>query len=137
MCVVKFFEDALEHLTRIHRVLKIPRGNALLVGVGGSGKQSLTRLATFAAGYKLFTITLARGYGETEFREDLKSLYGMLGGSEPVTFLLTDAQIVDDSFLELINNMLTSGKAISKFTLKPKNDLPVSLNFISTLCDFR
>lgn len=55
------------------------QGHALLVGVGGSGRQSCARLAAFAAGCEVFEITLSRGYGEEEFREDLKSLYNKLG----------------------------------------------------------
>jgi dynein heavy chain len=53
-------------------VLVQPRGNAMLVGVGGSGKQSLTRMACALADSKCFQIELTRGYGLTEFREDLK-----------------------------------------------------------------
>lgn len=63
------------HVCHIHRVLMQPRGNALLVGVGGSGRKSLSRLATYVADQKCFSIEISKGYRIIEFREDLKSLY--------------------------------------------------------------
>jgi dynein heavy chain len=115
-----FFEDALEHLTRIVRTLRLPQvgggggnggwlapqrcipllgrvgaapaaaadalppgstpqGNCLLVGVGGSGKQSLARLAAYISGCEVFQVTLTRGYDEAAFRDDLRKLYQLLG----------------------------------------------------------
>jgi dynein heavy chain len=108
------FQDAMSHCLRIHRIIRMARGNALLVGLGGSGKQSMTRLATYTAGYKVFEITLSRGYGDTEFREDLRTFYtGVV--KAPLSFLFMDCHVVDDGFLEYINNMLTVGMVPALF----------------------
>ncbi|XP_010134250.1 PREDICTED: dynein heavy chain 10, axonemal, partial [Buceros rhinoceros silvestris] len=110
------FDDALEHLIHVHRIIRLDHGHALLIGVGGSGKQSLTRLAAYTAGCEVFEIILSRGYGENNFREDLKNLYQKLGiENKSTVFLFTDAHVADESFLELINNMLTSGMVPALF----------------------
>jgi dynein heavy chain len=116
------FEMALSHLVRIMRCIKNPRGNALLIGIGGSGKQSLTKLATYTCGYTLFELTLSRGYGENEFREELKELYAKLVAG-PVVFLFTDAHVVEEGFLEIINNMLTTGMQPALFANDEKDGM--------------
>ncbi|KAM9330540.1 dynein axonemal heavy chain 6 [Gastrophryne carolinensis] len=111
-----FFQDAIEHVSRIARMIRQERGNALLVGVGGTGKQSLTRLAAHICGYQCFQIELSRGYNYDSFHEDLRKLYKMVGVEDKDTvFLFTDTQIVVEEFLEDINNMLNSGEVPNLF----------------------
>eukprot|EP00762_Andalucia_godoyi_P001076 ANDGO_01965.mRNA.1 Dynein-1-beta heavy chain len=119
-----FFADAISHVTRIARIVRQERGNAVLVGVSGSGKQSLTRLAAAMNDFKCVQIELARNYGLNEFREDLKKLYSIAGvEGKPVVFLLSDNQIVEESFLEDVNNILNSGEVPNLFPADEKEKI--------------
>lgn len=111
-----FFSDAIDHISRILRILRQPRGNAMLVGVGGSGKQSLTRLSCFISGLNCYQIEITRGYNLESFRENLKELMVSTGvNGERTVFLFTDSQIMQETFLEDINSILNSGEVPNLF----------------------
>ena len=103
------------------RIIDLPRGNAMLVGVGGSGKQSLARLASFICGYEVFQISVSSTYGVNEFKENLLSLYRKAGTKgTPIVFLMTDNQIVKEVFLVYINDLLSTGYIADLFTPEDK-----------------
>lgn len=105
------FNDALEHLLRINRLMEMPRGSGLLVGVGGSGKQSLTRLSSYISRCMHFQITLTKQYNRNSLMEDLQALYKSAGHMrKPTTFLFTESEIKDEVFLEFINSVLLTGE---------------------------
>ena len=120
------FDDALFHLLKVTRIINTPSGNAMLVGVGGSGKQSLTKLSSFICQQVFFQISLTKTYGDGQLKEDIKGLYEMAGpGGKSVTFLLTDAEIKSETFLEMINSMLATGEIPGLHSKEDRDLIPL------------
>ena len=136
------FDAAIKHVVRITRVLTTRRGNMLLVGVGGSGKQSLTRLSTFIADYHLFQISVSKSYGTPQLFDDLRELYRIAGLKRPATFIITDNEILQEKFLEYINSFLSTGEIPGLWERDPseKEDvigsvLSIAKKELSTRCE--
>ncbi|KAF2899450.1 hypothetical protein ILUMI_06724 [Ignelater luminosus] len=101
---VVLFKYALEHLSKICRVLSMPSGSALLVGISGSGRQSLTKLATSITGHSFFQPEITKNYGMNEWRDDLK-------------------KIKEEGFLQDIDCLLNSGEVPNIFQIDEKQEI--------------
>jgi len=89
--------------------LRQPSGHALLLGVGGSGRQSLTKLAVYISGHKLIQIEVVKGYNMPKWREDIKKIvYSAIVEAKPITFMFVDTQIINEQMVEDLNCILNS-----------------------------
>lgn len=74
----------------------------MCVGVSGSGKTVLIKLAALAAGCQVFQITLSRNYTEKDFLEEVKSLYlRLVKDNKRIVFLISEDDIIDEGMIGL------------------------------------
>lgn len=122
------FSLACQHITRIARIIDQPCGNALLVGVGGSGKQSLGKLTAFILNQEVFRIVVTSNYSMNDLKLDIQTAFTKSGVQGiPLFFILTDSQIPNDKFLVYINDILSAGYIPDLFA---KDELDEKINKI-------
>lgn len=109
---IVLFRDAIIHISKIYRVINFNRGHCLLVGVGGSGRHSLTRLAAYISDMSSDYLQIRSDFSLRDFRFKLQSMYrhAAFGQKQPKTvFIFSDNDVVDEVFLEDIQNQLNGG----------------------------
>ena len=106
-------KDAIYYKSRVYRIITLKRGNAFLVDVGGSGRYSVTHLSSYLNSMTVFQVQVTKGFGLRNFRDFLKNVYERAGfrgkRNKESVFIFFENDIVQESFLEDVNNMLSSG----------------------------
>ncbi|KAL0221591.1 hypothetical protein RCL1_001445 [Eukaryota sp. TZLM3-RCL] len=110
------FEYCVVHVLRVCRILNQPFGHALLIGVGGSGRQSAAKLAVSICDMELAEVEITRSFGVNDWKDLLKGIMKNCGLREKrMALLLADSKITNESFLEDVNSILNSGEVPNLF----------------------
>jgi dynein heavy chain 1 len=110
------FDEVLEHILRIDRVLRQPMGHLLLVGDSGAGKTVLSKFVSWMNGLNIFQIKAHSRYGLEDFNEDLRGVMRRVGvDGERVCFIFDESNVLSSGFIEAINALLASGEVPGLF----------------------
>ncbi|XP_017137652.1 dynein heavy chain 12, axonemal [Drosophila miranda] len=121
---ITLFTFALQHLNRICRIISIQGASALLIGLGGSGRQSLTKLATNMVQTSFFQPEITKNYGANDWHDDIKVILKEAGGmNKHTTFLITENQIKMELFLQDIDCLLNQGEVPNIFPIDEKQEV--------------
>jgi dynein heavy chain len=106
------FDYFIDHILRVARILRQPRGNVVLIGHGGSGKQSVCQIASFIttlSSDSFDTFTVGSDLNVKKFKEIIKGVIRKAADKKRC-LLLTDNNVGYDFILENINNFLNNGE---------------------------
>ncbi len=107
---IVFFKEAVEHICRACRVLRQPGGHLLLIGLDGTGKNTILELSAFISNCEMMKLNVKKGYSYADFREDLKGVFKVTGIKQRrIVLFIADKDISEELFLEDLDSMLTSG----------------------------
>uniref|UniRef100_H2ZF02 AAA+ ATPase domain-containing protein n=1 Tax=Ciona savignyi TaxID=51511 RepID=H2ZF02_CIOSA len=105
------FQEVLEYMARVDRVISAPGGSLLLAGRTGVGRRTAVSVCAHMHRMTLVTPKVSRSYGLKQFKIDLKAVMQQAGiDGEQVVLLMEDFQLVHHSFLELVNSLLSAGE---------------------------
>lgn len=110
------FDEVLDHILRIDRVLRQPMGHCLLVGDSGAGKTVLSKFVSWMNGLSIFQIKAHSKYSLEDFNEDLRTVMRRVGiDDEKVCFIFDESNALGSGFLEAMNALLASGEVPGLF----------------------
>ncbi|CAL6051371.1 Dynein_heavy chain [Hexamita inflata] len=119
------FKEAIQHYSRMYRVLTQPAGHLLSIGLSGSGRKTLLKLVGNAQSVRaeVEEPTASRTYGLNELMETLKQCYLKSAQGKVVILLLNETSLdAKDVFLEQINSVL-NGVPLPQAVWKAEKEL--------------
>ena len=118
------FKFSMENVCKICRVLSQPGGNMILLGDGGTGRESAARIASILKQANFYKPPTSAKFSFKDWRDQIKVLLREAGGTGTCCiFFLNYETLSNESFLQDINTLLTNGEIDDIFTVEEKHGI--------------
>ncbi|OHT00931.1 Cytoplasmic dynein 2 heavy chain 1 [Tritrichomonas foetus] len=118
--------------SQINRAIALPCNHLLLIAVTGCGAKEVLKLTVHTMKGKLFSPSTFDGYSLRHFAIDLKECISYAANENKIAvFCIEEYQIIDNSFFDYINALLTNKIPPNLYTPEEQKAILSQLNDIS------
>ena len=108
---ISIFDFAVIQILKICRILKFAKSHGVLLGLGGSGRQTLTKLSAYIMGQQMVTLEVHKKYSQDRWRQDVKKILSdACLTSKASTLVITESQSNNMFLMQDIDSMLNLGE---------------------------
>ena len=108
---ISIFDFAVLQILKICRILKMDKSHGVLIGLGGSGRQTLTKLSSYIMGQQMVTLEVHKNYTQEMWRQDIKKVLADASLMSKCSCLtITESQSNSPHLMQDIDSMLNLGE---------------------------
>jgi len=105
------FDFAVLQILKICRILRLDKSHGVLIGLGGSGRQTLTKLSSYIMGQQMVTLEVHKNYTQDKWRTDVKKILADASLTSKCSCLaITESQSNNQHLMQDIDSMLNLGE---------------------------
>jgi len=110
------FQEFISNLARVSHSFIRTKGNILLLGKSGVGKNSLIKLACSLNRFELISPALTIGYSTKEFKTSLKqAIHAATVERRRVCFVIQEYHLTEPGIFEILNSILSSYEVLGLY----------------------
>lgn len=103
------YDQMLDHILRIDRILRQVQGHGMLLGPSRTGKTTMTKFVAWLNGLTVLQPNMHRNYTILEFDEFLRKLLIKCAiDEEKYCLIIDESHVLETSFLERMNTLLAN-----------------------------
>ena len=108
---ISIFDFAVIQILKICRILRLDKSHGVLIGLGGSGRQTLIKLSSYIMGQQTVSVEVHKNYNSEKWRTDIKKILSdACLTSKCSNLVITETQSNNLYLMQDIDSMLNLGE---------------------------
>ncbi|SCM22337.1 dynein heavy chain, putative [Plasmodium berghei] len=118
---IVLFNDAIKHICKLIRIIDNLKSDALLLGIGGCGKTTISKFSSYVASKTFIEMDFSRHCTDNDIKKYLQNIFHRcVMKNEDIILFLKESKIHDNFFI-YINEYMCTNNIIDLYTKEEKD----------------